>query len=110
MNKLTALRGGAPVMVPIYDTIVQALLTVAPQYHIVGFAPFVVTGVYNLLSGLLSGVGSILTGGLLTGLNSTLCGLTNCVLGYFTKTLVPMPRPVFGTGPNYGATVIGRTG
>ncbi|MFC4065920.1 hypothetical protein [Actinoplanes subglobosus] len=51
------------------------------QYRIVGFAPFVVTGCTGLLGGVLSGVGSLLSS-----------------------------QPVFGTGRNFGATVIGRIG
>jgi hypothetical protein len=58
----------------------------------------------------LTGVGSLLNGNLPGLLQSTLCGASSCILGYFTKSLVPVDAPVFGTGPNYGATVIGRTG
>nr|WP_221379630.1 Tad domain-containing protein [Actinoplanes polyasparticus] len=98
-----------PVLVPIYDE-VQGLLSLAPAYRIAGFAPFVLTGWTSLLGGLLSGVGSLLNGGLPGLLQSALCGLSQCILGYFTKTLVPLDSPTFGTGPNFGATVIGRTG
>ncbi|MCM4077853.1 pilus assembly protein TadG-related protein [Paractinoplanes hotanensis] len=98
-----------PVLVPIYDE-VQGLLSLAPAYRIAGFAPFVFTGYTSLLGGLLSGVGSLLNGGLPGLLQSALCGLSQCILGYFTKTLVPLDSPTFGTGPNFGATVIGRTG
>ena len=53
----------------------------------------------------------MLTGGTLFDLlNKTLCGTGSCVSGYFTKSLVAEYRPQFGTGRNFGATVIGRTG
>jgi hypothetical protein len=110
IQRLQSLRGKSPIMVPIYDKIEAELLTLAPQYRIAGFAPFVVTGYTDLLAGVGSAVGSILNGGLLPGVAAVLCGLSSCIYGYFTKTLVPQHSPVFGTGPNYGATVIARTG
>jgi Flp pilus assembly protein TadG len=107
-NELKRLRDtGQPVLVPLYDQdfgITQYLAT----YHIVGFAPFVVTGYTSLLPGVVSAVSSITN--LVPALASLLCGLANCIYGYFTQALVPTSRPVFGTGTNYGATVIGRTG
>jgi Flp pilus assembly protein TadG len=111
-TKLQAARAsGLPLLVPIFDVIQQALLSVTPAYHIVGFAPFVVTGYTGLLPGLFGGAGSLLSGGGLAPLlASTLCGLSSCVYGYFTKSLVPQSHPTFGSGANYGATVIGRTG
>jgi hypothetical protein len=99
-----------PVLVPIFDEIEQTLLSIAPTYRVAGFAPFVFTGYTSLLGGLLSGVGSLLNGGLAGLLQGALCGLSQCILGYFTKTLVPLDSPTFGTGGNFGATVIGRTG
>ncbi|MBU2664190.1 hypothetical protein KOI35_11875 [Actinoplanes bogorensis] len=100
-----------PVLIPIFDQIEQTLLSVAPTYRIAGFAPFVFTGYTSLLSGLLTGVGSFLqTGGVPSLLQSTLCGASQCIYGYFTKSLVPVDTPVFGTGPDYGATIIARTG
>jgi Flp pilus assembly protein TadG len=104
------LAGKQPVLVPIFDQIEQTLLSIAPTYRVAGFAPFVFTGYTSLLGGLLSGVGSLLNGGLAGLLQGALCGLSQCILGYFTKTLVPLDSPTFGTGGNFGATVIGRTG
>ncbi|GIF18992.1 Flp pilus assembly protein TadG [Actinoplanes tereljensis] len=105
---------GRPIMVPIYDTLVPSLspiISIAPQYHIVGFAPFVPTGYYTLLGGLFSGINSILSGNLAAGLNDVLCITAACITGYFTKTLAPATRPTgFGTGQDFGATVIARTG
>ncbi|GIM94605.1 Tad domain-containing protein [Paractinoplanes toevensis] len=105
---------GRPIMVPIYDTLVPSLLpilSIAPQYHIVGFAPFVPTGYYTLLGGLFSGINSILSGSLAAGLNDVLCITSACITGYFTKILAPASRPTgFGTGQDFGATVIARTG
>jgi hypothetical protein len=109
-NRLQSqLASRQPALVPIYDQ-AQGLLSLAPAYRIAGFAPFVFTGYTSLLGGLVSGVGSLLNGGLPGLLQNTLCGLSQCILGYFTKTLVPLDSPSFGTGPNFGATVIGRTG
>ncbi|MCY1145603.1 Tad domain-containing protein [Actinoplanes sp. Pm04-4] len=99
-----------PVLVPIFDEIEQTLLSIAPTYRIAGFAPFVFTGYTSLLGGLLTGVGSLLNGSAPGLLQNLLCGVSQCILGYFTKTLVPLDSPSFGTGPNFGATVIGRTG
>ncbi|MBB2949264.1 hypothetical protein FB565_009069 [Actinoplanes lutulentus] len=101
-----------PVLVPIYDTIKQQLLSIAPQYHIVGFAPFQITGFSGLLGGLLGGVSSILSGNLLDALVKILCDVASgCIYGYFMKTLVPTYQPHFGSGTNtYGSTIIGRTG
>ncbi|MGX6607657.1 Tad domain-containing protein [Micromonosporaceae bacterium Da 78-11] len=111
LNKLTGLRTArAPALVPIFDAIAPELLSLAPAYHIVGFAPFVFTGFNGLLGGLLNGVGSLLSGSLLSAPATVLCGTSNCIYGYFTKTLSLAPRPVFGTGKYLGATVIGRTG
>lgn len=109
-QKLQALRGGGPILVPIFDKIEPEVLSLAPQYRIAGFAPFVVTGYTGLLSGVLSGVGSLLGGGLFAALATILCGTGSCIYGYFTKTLIPRNKPQFGTGPNFGATIIGRTG
>ena len=103
---------GKPILVPIYDTVAPELLTLAPAYHIVGFAPFVPTGYTSLIS-LVQAVGSLLGTGLATltdAVTTTLCTLSACVFGYFTKTLVPRSNPRFGTGNNFGATIIGRTG
>jgi hypothetical protein len=108
--KLASFRGAGPILVPIYDKVMPALVSVAPQYRVVGFAPFVVTGYTGLLTGVLSGVGSLLTAGLAPGISNLLCGLSACVYGYFTKALIPKAKPVFGTGQNFGAMVIGRTG
>lgn len=113
LNRLQALRAARqPVLVPIYDQIQPALLSLTPGYHVVGFAPFVVTAYTSLLGGLLAGTTSTLSGtGSLTSLvNQTLCGVGSCVYGYFTQALIPMDRPTFGTGPTFGTTVIGRTG
>lgn len=110
-QKLQAHRGGPPILVPIFDQIKPALLSLVPTYRIVGFAPFVVTGHSGLLSGLLGGTGSLLSGGgLAPTAASALCGTSSCVYGYFTKSLMPQSRPRFGAGGNYGAMVIGRTG
>jgi hypothetical protein len=114
VNRLQAIRAaGQPVLVPIYDAIQPAaLISLTPAYHIVGFAPFIVTAYTGLLGGLLGGVPSVLTGaGNLTSVvNSALCGVSQCIYGYFTQTLVPRSKPFFGTGGNFGATVVGRTG
>jgi hypothetical protein len=112
VTKLQTLRAtGQPVLVPIYDQLQPAVLSVTPGYHIVGFAPFVITGYTSVLPGLTGALTSTISGGSLTTvLNKTLCGLSNCIYGYFTKSLVPMVKPKFGTGSNFGATVIGRTG
>ncbi len=109
---LAARTTGQPVLVPIFDTLQQSVLTVAPAYHIVGFAPFVVTGYTGLLGGLLSGVGSLLSGGgLAPSVAAILCGVGNCIYGYFTKSLVPESHATFGPPSSYyGATVISRTG
>ncbi|WP_430786697.1 TadE/TadG family type IV pilus assembly protein [Actinoplanes sp. G11-F43] len=110
-QKLQALRtAGAPILVPIFDKIVPELVSLAPQYHIVGFAPFVVTGYTGLLSGVLTGVTSLLSGSLLGALQTVLCGTGSCIYGYFTKVLLPRHSPVFGNGRNFGATVVGRIG
>ncbi|WP_203816172.1 Tad domain-containing protein [Paractinoplanes ferrugineus] len=105
---------GRPILVPIYDKLIPSvspILSVAPQYHIVGFAPFVPTGYYTLLGGLVKGLTSILSGGLAQGINDVLCITSACITGYFTKLLTPATRPTgFGTGQNFGATVIARTG
>jgi Flp pilus assembly protein TadG len=98
---------GQPVLVPLYDQDV-GLTQYLATYHIVGFAPFVVTGYTSLLPGLAGTLSSL--NNLAPALASALCGLSNCIYGYFTKAVVPAARPVFGTGTNYGATVIGRTG
>ena len=110
-NKLKTFRGST-LMVPIYDSISRELLTVNPAYRIVGFAPFVVTGYGGGVSGLLGSVGSLITGSaLFSVLNSTLCSLLGaCIYGYFTRTVLPERNPQFGTGKDYGATIIGRTG
>ncbi|WP_433831045.1 hypothetical protein ACQP2E_12470 [Actinoplanes sp. CA-015351] len=101
-----------PVLVPIFDKIEQTLLSVAPKYHIIGFAPLQITGFSGLLGGLLGSVTSIVTGNLFDAVTKALCDvLSGCIYGYFTKTLVPTYQPHFGTGSNvYGATIIGRTG
>jgi Flp pilus assembly protein TadG len=100
-------NSGQPVLVPLYDQnfgITQYLAT----YHIVGFAPFVITGYQSILPGLVSAVSTVTN--VLPSVSTLLCGVANCIYGYFTKALVPAARPVFGTGSNYGATMIGRTG
>jgi Flp pilus assembly protein TadG len=110
--KLAAIKSnGTPVLVPIFDEIKPAVLSLTPQYHVVGFAPFVVTGYQTLLLGTLNAVGSALTGGTLFALlNSVLCGTGKCIYGYFSRTVVPSTNPQFGTGNDFGATIIGRTG
>lgn len=126
LGALAAAKGIAT-LVPIYDTLTYSLLA-GGAYHIVGFAPFVITGYAGLIGGLLGtvsgllasllaplfpAVASVLSSGTPTDAIAQcgLLGLANaCIYGYFTKTLVTSPRPVFGTGNNYGATVIGRTG
>ncbi|GAA1651975.1 TadE/TadG family type IV pilus assembly protein [Actinoplanes couchii] len=109
-QKLQAKLNKGPFLVPIFDKIVPELVSLAPQYHIVGFAPFVVTGYSSLVPGVVNSVTSLLSGGLLGALTTLLCTTAACITGYFTKTLIPHSRPQFGTGPNFGATVIGRTG
>jgi Flp pilus assembly protein TadG len=122
LGALAAIKGQA-VLVPIWDTHTYSLFAPA-TYHIVGFAPFVLTGYAGLIGGLLGTLGNLVaailaplfpnTASLLSNGAPTdaiaQCGLNACLYGYFTKSLVTMPRPVFGTGNNYGATVIGRTG
>jgi putative Flp pilus-assembly TadE/G-like protein len=120
LKNLVATR--ATFFVPIYDAIAPSGLSTL--YHIVGFAPFVATGYGGLLSGL---VGSVLAPalnavigalfpdvpGILGGMPpdaGVQCAGGSCIWGYFTKTVLTMPKPQFGTGNNYGATVIGRTG
>lgn len=113
-QKLHDYAGKKTLLVPIYDAMSQVPPATSASYHIVGFAPFVVTG-YN---GNMGPIGSILNS-LFTAnnifklLTDVLCGLvagTGCVYGYFTKSLVTQSNPQFGTGTNYGATIIGRTG
>jgi Flp pilus assembly protein TadG len=108
---ITKLRNaGAPVLVPIFDQIKPQVVTLAPSYRIVGFAPFVFTGASGPVAGVLGTVGSLLSGSLLNAVSNLLCGLSSCIYGYFTKTLVPQARPQFGQPNSFGATVIGRTG
>ncbi|GAB2625694.1 hypothetical protein Aab01nite_16030 [Paractinoplanes abujensis] len=98
-----------PVLVPIFDQIEAVLLSATPAYRIAGFAAFVVTG-YSSLGGLLGSAANLLSpGGVPSLVQNVLCTL-NCIYGYFTRTVVPIDNPVFGTGSDYGATVIGRTG
>ncbi|MCO8269830.1 Tad domain-containing protein [Actinoplanes sp. TRM 88003] len=100
-----------PVLIPIFDQIEQTLLSLAPTYRIAGFAPFVLTGYDTLLPGVLTSVANLLQGnGLPSVLQKLLCTISACIYGYFTKTLVPVDLPNFGTGPDFGATIIGRTG
>jgi Flp pilus assembly protein TadG len=112
LNQLqTYIQARQPVLVPIYDRILPAVLSLAPQYRIVGFAPFVPTGYYDIIGGLFKTINSVLTGALPQGINDALCLTSACVTGYFTKSLVPVTRPTgFGTGQDFGATVVGRTG
>lgn len=109
-SELAAARAsGKPVLVPIFDSAIGATNILPAAYHIVGFAPFVVTG-YTTLLGTLTNIPSILTN-TVPGLASTLCGLQRCVYGYFTKSIIPEHMPTkFGTTKNFGLTVIGRTG
>ncbi|NMO56183.1 hypothetical protein HH310_34020 [Actinoplanes sp. TBRC 11911] len=109
--KLAAYRGST-LTVPIYDSVGGSLASLIPSYHIAGFASFVVTGYTGLLGGLLGAVGSLVTGAsLFSVLNTALCSaLSSCIYGYFTRTLTPQQNPQFGTGNDYGATIIGRTG
>ncbi|MET0422359.1 MAG: Tad domain-containing protein [Actinoplanes sp.] len=109
-NKLAGLRG-KPVLVPIFDITQFTVLTLVTSYRVVGYAPFVVTAYTGLLGGVLTGVGSLLGGSLAGLLADALCAVSNCIKGYFTKTLVPAVNPQFGSaGTNFGATIIGRTG
>ncbi|MBL7262184.1 TadE/TadG family type IV pilus assembly protein [Paractinoplanes lichenicola] len=100
-----------PILVPIFDQIEQTLLSLAPTYRIAGFAPFVVTGYDTLIPGVLQSVANLLSpGGVPSLLEKALCTISSCIYGYFTRTVVPIDNPVFGTGSDFGATVIGRTG
>jgi Flp pilus assembly protein TadG len=110
-TKLAGLRG-KPVLVPIFDiTQFTGLLGLVTNYRVVGYAPFVITAYTGLLGGVLTGVGSLLGGSLAGLLGNVLCATSNCIEGYFTKTLVPAVNPQFGSaGTNFGATIIGRTG
>jgi hypothetical protein len=98
---------GQPLLVPIFDTVV-GITSLLGWYHIIGFAAFVVTGYQNLITGLGATLSTLSAG--LPSLAATLCGLGNCIYGYFTKALVPQNRPVFGSTQDFGAKVIGRTG
>ena len=131
LNALKASKGIA-VLVPIWDTLTEPYFTSVviyhpPTYHIVGFAPFVLTGYAGLIGGLLGTLGNVVAALLAPLFPNTasalssgaptdaiaqcgLLGLAACIYGYFTKSLVTMSSPVFGTGNYYGATVIGRTG
>lgn len=96
------------VLVPIFDQ-ASGFTPLLGSFHVIGYAAFVFTGYTGLLGGLLGTV-SWLGGGVPTGA-PLLCGLANCIYGYFTRTLIPSARPVFSTtNPDYGVTVIGRTG
>ncbi|GIE28406.1 hypothetical protein Ait01nite_014510 [Actinoplanes italicus] len=113
-NALASARAkGTPVLVPIYDKVQSFLTNLFPaRYRVIGFASFVVTGYTGLLGGLggLVGSASSLTG-LVPGIAKLLCGLQLCIYGYFTKSVVPEHLPkAFGSGRNFGVTVIGRTG
>ncbi|WP_250035119.1 pilus assembly protein TadG-related protein [Paractinoplanes maris] len=100
-----------PVLVPIFDDSERGLLTLTPWFRIVGFAPFVLTGYDGLLGGLLSSVDNLLQGNGVPSLVQKLtCTLSACIYGYFTRVLTPVDSPAFGTGRDYGVTVIARTG
>ncbi|GLY02632.1 MULTISPECIES: pilus assembly protein TadG-related protein [Actinoplanes] len=109
-NALAVARASKqPVLVPIFDKVVGALALLPARYHVVGFAPFVVTGYTGLLSGLVGALSTL--GNLVPAVATLLCGLQTCIYGYFTKSLVPEHMPTaFGTSQNFGAMVIGRTG
>lgn len=108
-NALLSLRNSRQaVLVPIFDQ-ATGITPLLGSYRVIGYAAFVFTGYTGLLGGLLGTV-SWLGGGVPTGA-PLLCGLANCIYGYFTRTLIPSARPVFSTtNPDYGVTVIGRTG
>ncbi|GAA0502444.1 hypothetical protein Ade02nite_37250 [Paractinoplanes deccanensis] len=81
MNALV--RSGEAVLVPIFDRVIAAIDPFPAAYRVAGFAAFVVTG---------TGPGS-------------------AVHGYFTKSVITERFPTtFGTFPDYGVQVIGRTG
>ncbi|WP_436521362.1 pilus assembly protein TadG-related protein [Actinoplanes sp. HUAS TT8] len=117
INKLNSyVASGQPVLVPIFDRQASLINLLPSYYRVIGFAPFVFTGYETLVSGL----GGLLNGVLapnsslntvVTGVQKVACALQSCVYGYFTKTLVTDHVPTqFATSPNFGATVIGRTG
>lgn len=99
-----------PILVPIYDQIDTSLISLNPGYHIVGFAPFVITGFNSVLAGVVGALTSTISGGSLTSVVNQLLCSGNCIYGYFTRTIIPMSRPTFGTGGYYGTMVVGRTG
>jgi hypothetical protein len=67
-------------------------------------------GCSGLIGGVLKGLTGLLGGSVPATIDGLGCGLSFCISGYFTQTVSPMPRPQFGTGKDYGAVVIGRTG
>ncbi|GID33317.1 TadE/TadG family type IV pilus assembly protein [Paractinoplanes brasiliensis] len=100
-----------PVLVPIFDDIEPALLSLTPSYRIAGFASFVVTGYDALIPGVTQAAANLLSpGGVPSLLQKALCTVSACAYGYFTRTVVPVDNPLFGSGADFGATVIGRTG
>ncbi|SNY41826.1 pilus assembly protein TadG-related protein [Paractinoplanes atraurantiacus] len=110
-NAMKALvQSGQAVLVPIFDKMIGALNLLPAAFHIVGFAPFVITGFKGLISGLAGTLSSLVDTGL-NSLESTICGLQLCIYGYFTKSVITQSFPTtFGTSPDYGVQVIGRTG
>jgi hypothetical protein len=101
---------GQAVLVPIFDRVAGAINLLPAAYHIVGFAPFVLTGYESLISGLTGTLSTLFTVGL-NSLRTTACALQSCIYGYFTKSVTIERFPTaFGTSSDYGVQVIGRTG
>jgi hypothetical protein len=99
-NKLADWRSdGTVLLAPVYDG------TLDPRgsrvdYHVVGFAAFVVTG-YSLLG---AHAESILTG-------ADPCNDTDrCLYGYFTHALLPADGTISAGSLDYGATIVSLIG
>ncbi|XVV08999.1 pilus assembly protein TadG-related protein [Actinoplanes sp. CA-131856] len=108
MNQVIA--KGQAILVPIFDKVVGALNLLPAAFHIVGFAPFVLTGYETLISGLTGTLSTLFSDGL-NSLRTTACALQTCIYGYFTRSVITQRFPTaFGTSPDYGVQVIGRTG
>lgn len=96
---------GKVVDLPIYDSVTGTGTNTS--YHIVGFAPFFLTGYYIN--------GSTYTASLISpykklcvawqDLSSTGSASDSCIKGFFTHDIVPV-RGTVGTGANYGSKVV----
>lgn len=89
---------GKVINIPIYDD-TNGLSGANGEYHIAGFAAFVLTGYYF--------TGGFRENSVVTG--TSLCsGPKRCIYGFFTKPLSPSTGTV-GSGPSFGVTVVQLT-